>query len=88
MDFSIESLSDFGYPPECIPAIKNNGIIELREIQLQTIKRGLLDGNSFLISTPSGSGKTLVGELAIIHNIMKFRKKALFLVPLRALAAE
>ncbi|MHA1647531.1 MAG: DEAD/DEAH box helicase, partial [Promethearchaeota archaeon] len=42
----------------------------------------------FLIMAPSSSGKTLIAEISIINSIIKYHKKALYLVPLRALASE
>ncbi len=48
---------------------------------------GLLDGKSLLISAPTSSGKTFCGEMALIRAIQK-RQKALFLVPLKAVAEE
>ncbi len=61
--------------------------IRLRKIQQEAILKGLLDGESILVSSPSGSGKTLIGELALLSSA-RLGKKALYLVPLRALAAE
>ena len=67
--------------------IKKNGIIGLREFQVKALKKGL-KGSNLVISAPTGSGKTLVGEiLALIETVIK-RKKALFLVPYKALAEE
>ena len=40
-----------------------------------------------MVSSPTGSGKTLVGELALLRAVTA-GKKGLFLVPLRALAVQ
>ncbi|MCK5125125.1 MAG: DEAD/DEAH box helicase [candidate division Zixibacteria bacterium] len=48
---------------------------------------GLLDGNSVVISAPTSSGKTFCGEMAVVRALME-RKKAVFLVPLKAVAEE
>src|SRR5690348_6043430 len=55
--------------------------------QQQAIAYGLLDGKNLLITTPTASGKTLI---AIMASIKAFEegKKAIYLTPLRALAAE
>ena len=37
---------------------------------------------------PSGSGKTLIGELCIIYNIFQKLGKSIYLVPFKALATE
>jgi hypothetical protein len=67
--------------------------------QIQGIKR-LRDHESFVLCTPTGSGKTTVAELGILQSIFTERPPsnkpndiaatplALYLVPTRALAAE
>ena len=62
------------------------GIKELNEIQKEAIK-GLLEGRNILVCSPTGSGKTLIGELALVSNVLK-GKKGIYTVPLRALANE
>ncbi len=47
----------------------------------------LLEGASLLISAPTSSGKTFCGEMALIRAVQQ-RKKAIFLVPLKAVAEE
>jgi len=46
-------------------------IFELREIQKEAIRKGLFFRKSFLVCTPSGSGKTLIGEVCAVHNIFQ-----------------
>ncbi len=41
-----------------------------------------------VIATPTASGKTLIATLAILKKILKEKKKGLYLVPLRSIAAE
>ena len=65
-----------------------NNIYKLRDIQKEAIKRGLYFGKSFLVVAPSGSGKTLIGELCILNNVLKGYGKAVYLVPFKALASE
>jgi helicase len=72
--------------PEKIYKILEKEIKEFRPCQEKAIKQGLLKGKNQLICTPTASGKTLVGELAITNNIQK--GKALYIVPLKALANE
>jgi helicase len=61
--------------------------IKPRGIQNLAIDKGLLNGKSILVSSPTGSGKTLVGELALLRAVTS-GKKGMFLVPLRALAVQ
>lgn len=56
-------------------------------IQEKAIKAGLLEGKSLLACAPTASGKTLIATLAIV-SALEAQRKALYLVPLKALAAE
>ncbi len=64
------------------------GIKELRPAQEKAIKSGLLNGKNLLICTPTASGKTLVAELAMLNTILIKGGKAVYIVPLKALASE
>lgn len=61
--------------------------IKTRGIQNQAMKKGLLEGKSLMVSSPTGSGKTLVGEMGLLRAVTA-GKKGMFLVPLRALAIQ
>ncbi|MFW9822593.1 MAG: DEAD/DEAH box helicase [Candidatus Thorarchaeota archaeon] len=65
-----------------------NRIFDLREIQKEAIKKGLFFQKSFLVCAPSGSGKTLIGEICAINNIFQQFGKSVYLVPFKALATE
>ena len=60
------------------------GISILRPSQVKSIKEGLFLGKNLLVCTPTASGKTLVGEMAILNC----NKKSVYVVPLKALANE
>ncbi len=61
---------------------------ELLPVQALSVKAGLLEGKNQLIVSATATGKTLVGELAGIQNILKGKGKMLYLVPLVALANQ
>ena len=63
-------------------------ITDLRPAQEKSIKKGLLEGKSLLVCTPTASGKTLIAELASLKGIIKNKGKAIYIVPLKALASE
>lgn len=63
-------------------------IFKLREIQKESIQKGLFFRKSFLVCAPSGSGKTLIGEVCAINNIFQRFGKSIYLVPYKALATE
>lgn len=64
-----------------------NGNKELLPVQYLAIKNGLLKNKDLLVVSGTGSGKTLVDELAGVPKTIN-RKKFLFLTPLVALANQ
>lgn len=73
-------------PDELYNVLKT--VNELRPCQEKAIKEGLLDNKNLLVCTPTASGKTLVAEIACLNNILTKKKKAVYIVPLKALASE
>jgi helicase len=74
--------------PEKIYDILSKDIKELRPSQSKAIKQGLFKNKNVLICTPTASGKTLAAELALTKNILENKGKAIYIVPLKALANE
>ncbi|MHA1889670.1 MAG: DEAD/DEAH box helicase [Promethearchaeota archaeon] len=68
--------------------LKKRGLLDLRRVQALAIHNGLFFRKSMLICTPSGSGKTLIGELAAVVSVIEGYGKSVFLVPFKALATE
>ncbi|MEA1985633.1 MAG: DUF5814 domain-containing protein, partial [Euryarchaeota archaeon] len=60
----------------------------LLPVQSIAVDNGLLDGKNQLITSVTATGKTLVGEMAGVENILKHNGKMLYLVPLVALANQ
>ena len=60
-------------------------LLPVQEVAVQ--RYGLFDGRSLLISSPTSSGKTFVGEMAALRAAFA-GKRVLYLTPLRALAEE
>jgi helicase len=74
--------------PEGVPErLAEEGIEELYPPQAEAVEKGVLDGGSLVASVPTASGKTLVAELAMLAAVRR-GGKALYIVPLRALASE
>jgi helicase len=63
-------------------------IDELRPAQEKAVNAGLLERKNLLVCTPTASGKTLIAELAMIKTIMENKGRAVYIVPLKALANE
>ena len=81
-------IDELNIPEELKEIIKSRGIKELLPVQTLSVKAGLLKGEDLLIVSATSSGKTLIGELAGIKNLIETGKKFLFLVPLVALANQ
>jgi helicase len=60
----------------------------LLPVQSIAISSGLLEGTNQLVVSATATGKTLVGEICGIENILRNRGKMLFMVPLVALANQ
>ncbi len=74
--------------PEKLYSVLEKDITELRPAQEKAIDAGLLDSKSLLVCTPTSSGKTLIAELAMVSAILNGKGKAVYIVPLKALANE
>src|SRR4030043_646001 len=60
----------------------------LNPVQELAVKSGLFGRKNMIVAAPTASGKTLIAEMAALHTILNERKKAVYIVPLRALANE
>ena len=75
-------------PEELYASLEKRKINELRKSQSKSIKAGLLEGKNLVVCTPTASGKTLIAEIACVKNIVEQKGKAVYIVPLKALATE
>ena len=75
-------------PESAIEFLQSQGFEKLYPPQADSVKSGLLDGKSILVSAPTASGKTLIAMLAMMSYLSKNNGKVIYLSPLRALAAE
>ncbi|MDI6903078.1 MAG: ATP-dependent DNA helicase [Methanocellales archaeon] len=74
-------------PQSIIQFYLGGGFDELYPPQAEAIQRGVLDGKNVVASIPTASGKTLLAEFAMLKSVLS-GGKALYIVPLRALASE
>jgi len=79
-------VADLGLDPRIVEILKEQGIEELYPPQADAIGPALL-GENLVLAIPTASGKSLVAYLAILASVLR-GGKALYIVPLRALAAE
>jgi len=68
--------------------IKERGIEELYPPQAEALKSGVLEGRNLVLAIPTASGKTLVSEIVMVDKLLREGGKAVYLVPLKALAEE
>ncbi|AWR96408.1 DEAD/DEAH box helicase [Acidianus sulfidivorans JP7] len=68
--------------------LKDRGIEKLNPVQTEAVKNGLLNDARLLVTSPTGSGKTLIAELGIMSHLINKGGKAIYITPLRALTSE
>lgn len=84
---NIQDLAGFGLP-QPILNILQSAIPSLNELQQDAInKTGLFTDQHLVVSAPTSSGKTMIGELAILHAYTK-GERSYMLLPLRALVND
>jgi replicative superfamily II helicase len=66
----------------------DSGITELNPPQEKAVETGLMEGEDMVVAAPTASGKTFIAELAMVNKAVKQGKTAVYIVPLKALAAE
>ncbi|WP_048150245.1 ATP-dependent DNA helicase [Palaeococcus ferrophilus] len=71
-----------------IKLLLERGIEELYPPQAEALKSGVLEGDNLLLAIPTASGKTLVAEIVMLNRLFREGGKAVYLVPLKALAEE
>jgi helicase len=76
-----------GVPPWFADHLREEGIESLYPPQAEAVEAGVADGESLVASVPTASGKTLIAQLAMLSAVSR-GGKALYIVPLRALASE
>lgn len=75
-------------PKKIFELLEKKGFETLRPSQVKSIQAGLFKDENLLVCTPTASGKTLVAELAFLNAVLHDRGKAVYIVPLKALASE
>ncbi|MDS0260357.1 ATP-dependent DNA helicase [Haloarcula sp. S1CR25-12] len=81
-------VADLPGVPDWLPGhLRAEGIEELYPPQAEAVESGVTEGGNIVAAIPTASGKTLVAELAMLSAVAR-GGKALYIVPLRALASE
>ena len=76
-----------GVPEWLSTHLREDGIEELYPPQAEAVECGATEGENLVAAIPTASGKTLIATLAMLASVER-GGKALYIVPLRALASE
>jgi archaea-specific helicase len=80
-------LESIKLPRELMELLRKR-LTKLLPVQSRSVKAGLLEGHNLLVVSATATGKSLVGEMAGVKNLIEGKGKLLFLVPLVALANQ
>jgi helicase len=84
---NISELAVFGFPQPLLD-IWGSAIPSLNQLQQDAINiAGLLEGQHLVVSAPTSSGKTMIGELAAVYGYTR-GERSYMLLPLRALVND
>jgi len=80
-------LNELPIAENIINVLREHEILELYPPQEKALPH-VLNGKNMVLSIPTASGKSLVAYIAIAHRLINEPGKALYVVPLKALARE
>jgi helicase len=83
----VQNITGPGVGPWLIEQLLSWGISALTDVQVLAIEAGVADHQSMVVSSPTSSGKTLVGELAVLCAL-RSNTRAIYLVSHKALADQ
>jgi len=78
----------YGISSTIIEVWEKSGLKSLLPVQAMAVRKyGLFGPDNLIVSAPTSSGKTFIGEMAAVKNALE-GKKGFYCVPLKALAEE
>lgn len=80
-------VKDLNLPEAVKRVLAEWGYVSLYPPQVEAVGAGVLDDVNLVLAIPTASGKTLIAELCMVRSVLN-GGKAIYLVPLRALARE
>ncbi|MCX8184350.1 MAG: DEAD/DEAH box helicase [Sulfolobales archaeon] len=85
---SLPRIEDVVDVPQILKSLRAVGIEVLLPVQIKAIRSGLLTSrNNIVVVAPTGSGKTLVGYMAILKSVLE-GDIGVYLTPLKSVASE
>jgi len=76
-----------GLPKLIAQGLSEKGVTRFTPPQQEALAKGLLNGTNIVVVAPTASGKTLIGEIALVNAYLN-NKKGIYTTPLKALAYE
>jgi helicase len=80
-------VSDVELSEVIVKGLRERGYINFTPPQLEALKTGFLRGENLVVCAPTASGKTLIGEIALVSAALR-GLKGIYTSPLKALAYE
>lgn len=80
-------IHSFDMPKVILEGLKVKGITRFTPPQADALRAGLLRGKNLVVVAPTASGKTLIGELALVNTVLN-GGIGIYTTPLKALASE
>ena len=77
-----------GVPEPVRIVMERSGFKELNPLQRLALEEGVLGERNMVICSATASGKTAVAEMAFLKSLIERGRRVVYIVPLRALAAE
>lgn len=81
-------IKDLLIPDPVKTILERERYLNLYPPQEEAVNKGVLEGRNLVLAVPTASGKTLMAELSMVKSIIEKAGKAVYLVPLKALADE
>ena len=80
-------MSDVELSEIIVKGLRERGYTNFTPPQLEALKTGFLKGENLVVCAPTASGKTLIGEIALVSAVLR-GLKGIYTSPLKALAYE
>ena len=84
---ALDDISAPGFDHEIKNSLIKWGISGVTDVQERALTYGVADGKSLVVCAPTSSGKTLVGEIAVLQAL-RTNRRSLYLVSHKALADQ
>ena len=76
----VTELSEYGISQSVISRLTPQTFTDLTEVQERAVKAGIFDGKNLVVSAPTNTGKTFVGETGSYCHFIKEYDESMFYV--------